>query len=194
MTTTKLSIDIKEFLEKTTTKTFLFAARQFVDLLEMSDVDKNIFYPKAHRLLLELYLSGYNLDAIVLKYSTNKKELTGIDELFEDKNAGLISELGKETFYWEAFDPTYFEQGEEPNSEFTIKDGIVSQGWLVDDFEDIYKDIKKEILKIDNVGTDETIEDALWQLRWGFIHHWGQHCINALRYLHYLQYDGKKTY
>ncbi|WP_425529083.1 DUF5063 domain-containing protein [Leptospira levettii] len=36
------------------------------------------------------------------------------------------------------------------------------------------------------------VEDGLWNLKWSFIHHWGKHCIDALRYLHYLIYDGKK--
>ncbi|TGL21037.1 DUF5063 domain-containing protein, partial [Leptospira levettii] len=39
---------------------------------------------------------------------------------------------------------------------------------------------------------NEIVEDGLWNLKWSFIHHWGKHCIDALRYLHYLIYDGKK--
>jgi len=63
----------------------------------------------------------------------------------------------------------------------------------VDDFADIYRDLKIELIKIEKIGTDEAVEDALWQIKWSFVHHWGQHCINALRYFHYLYYDGKQT-
>ena len=48
MTTDKLSIEIREFLERTSTQTFLFAARQFADLPEAENIDKEIFYSKAH--------------------------------------------------------------------------------------------------------------------------------------------------
>lgn len=64
---------------------------------------------------------------------------------------------------------------------------------LSDDFMDIYVDLKKSLSQIDKIETDEAIENAFWQLKWGFSNHWGHHCISALRYLHYLNYDGEKT-
>ena len=68
--TDKLSTDIREFLERTATKTFLSSARQFVDLLETENIDKVIFYSKAHTALLDLYTAGHKLDLIDLKYSS----------------------------------------------------------------------------------------------------------------------------
>jgi hypothetical protein len=192
MTTNKLSIEIKEFLEKSSTKDFLFAARQFVNLLETKTIDKAFFYTKAHLTLLELYVAGHKLEKIELKYSSADSDFDK-DTIFVNKNADLISELGVEAFYWEIFDPTYSEKNGQSNLGWTIIDKDASQGWLVDDFADIYQDLKIELLKIDNIETDEAIEDALWQLKWSFSHHWGEHCINALRYFHYLYYDGKQT-
>jgi hypothetical protein len=108
-----------------------------------------------------------------------------------NQNQALISTLGKDCFYWEVFDPTYTEQDNgQPGQDWKIKDKEPTQGWLVDDFSDIYRDLKIEFEKI-KIGTDEAIEDAFWQMKWSFINHWGHHCINALRYLHYLWYDGK---
>ena len=181
MTSNQLSTDIKEFLTRASTETFLFAARQFVELLEITPIDKKEFFTKAHSALLDLYSAGYKLEQIELKFSSNGKDFDR-DAIFENKNTGQISKLGAEAFYWEVFEPTYSEN-----------DGKSTQGWLVDDFSDIYRDLKIELFKIDNLRTDEAIEDALWQLKWGFAHHWGQHCINALRYFHYLYYEGKQT-
>jgi hypothetical protein len=192
MTTDKLSTDIKEFLKRTSTETFLLVARQFVRLLETTNIDKEEFYSKAHTALLDLYSAGHKLDQIELKYSSDDKDFDR-DAIFENKNTGQISELRAEAFYWEIFDPTYSEKDGQPNAGWTITDREPSQGWLVDDFADIYRDLKIELIKIDNIGTDEAVEDALWQLKWSFAHHWGQHCINALRYFHYLYYDGKQT-
>ena len=81
----------------------------------------------------------------------------------------------------EIFDPTD-EKENEP-----------TQGWLVDDVADIYADLKEELYKIEQIGTDEAIEDGLWQLKFGFTTHWGNHCVNAIRVLHYIYYDGKTT-
>jgi hypothetical protein len=190
--TDKLSTDIREFLERTSTQSFLLSARQFVDLLETENIDKEIFYSKAHTALLDLYSDGHKLDLIELNYSSADSDFDR-ETIFENKNVGLISELGAETYYWEIFDPTYSEKDGKPNAGWTITDREASQGWLVDDFADIYRDLKIELMKIEKIRTDEAVEDALWQLKWSFAHHWGQHCINALRYFHYLYYDGKQT-
>jgi len=192
MTTDKLSTDIKEFLERTSTQTFLFAARQFVELLETGNIDKEIFYSKAHSTLLDLYSTGHKLDKIELNYSSEDRDFDR-NTIFENKNVGLISELGEEAFYLEIFDPTYSEKNGQPNSGWTINDKEATQCWLVDDFADIYQDLKIELIKIDNIRTDEAVEDALWSLKFSFANHWGKHCINALRYFHHLYYDGKQT-
>ena len=176
--TTKLSIDLKEFLDKTSTKEFLSAARQFVDILEIKTIDQEEFYRQVHRALAELYAAGHKLEWIELKYSDAEKNYDN-DEVV-NKNENKISELGGEAFYWEIFDPSY-----------TTDDKEATQGWLVDDFGDIYNDLKTDLDKLDNHGTDEFVEDALWQMKWGYYHHWGNHCINALRALHFLWYDGK---
>lgn len=190
MITDLLTTDIKEFLEKPSTSTFLLAARQFIGLLEDKDIGKDVFYLKSHAALLDLYSSGHKLEQIELKYFSVDRDFDR-DKIFEDKNAGLISELGIEAFYWEIFDPTYSESDGQPTPGWSITDREASQGWLVDDFADIYRDLKIELTKIDKIGTNEAVEDALWQLRFSFFNHWGLHCINALRYLHYLHYAGK---
>lgn len=162
--------------------------------MEIEDVDKETFYRRAHVALIDLYSSGHKLEQINLKYSGANSDFGDKDlEFFKNKNVGLISTLGEDCFYWEMFDPTCFEKKEEANTNLTVTDNGPTQGWLVDDFADIYRDLKIELTKIGKVGTDEAVEDALWQLKWSFTNHWGQHCINALRAFHYLWYDGKQT-
>jgi hypothetical protein len=144
---TEIATDIKEFLERTSTKTFLFAAREFVALLETTIPGKEEFCSKAHTALLELYSAAHKLDQIELKYSSAESDFDR-DTIFENKNIGQISELGQEAFYWEIFDPTYSEREEQPNTDWTISDREASQGWLVDDFADIYRDLKIELIKL----------------------------------------------
>lgn len=188
----KISSEIQAFLDKDSTVNFLRIAGQFIELIEADNIPTKQFYNQAHGTLIDLYASGHKLELIALKYSSPDSDFGKADnEFFKNKNEALISTLGKECFYWEVFDPTYTEQvNGQPGQGWKITDKEPSQGWLVDDFADIYRDIKIEFEKM-KIGTDAAIEDALWQMKWSYIHHWGEHCINALRYLHYLCYEGK---
>ncbi|MBP5983751.1 MAG: DUF5063 domain-containing protein [Fluviicola sp.] len=188
----KISQDIQTFLDKNSTKNFLKVAGYFIELIEEENISTEQFYRKAHGTLIDLYSCGHKLEQIELKYSSSDSDFGVLDdEFFKNKNQVLFSTLGKDSFYCEVFDPTYTEkENGQPEQGWEITDKEPSQGWLVDDFADIYRDLKIEIEKM-KIETDEAVEDALWQMKWSFINHWGQHCINALRYLHYLWYDGK---
>lgn len=177
MTENHLISGTKEFLEKPSTANFLLSARQFVELLETPKIGKKVFYAKAHTALLDLYSAGHKLEQIELTHAVKfKREAT-----VKNKNANLINKLGAKAWYWDVFDPTEPEHKQE---------AIV--GWLVDDFGDIYHDLKCEFTKIDHLGTDEAVESALCGFKWGFRNHWGNHCISALRCLHHLNYPGKQ--
>lgn len=187
----KLSKEIIELLNKKSTTDFLSAARQFVSLMENGDLDHEKFYKDSHKALSELYRTAMELESIELIYSGAESEFEEIDvDELRKMNKNLISNLGKECYYWEIFDPTYSEEGT-PGNGWKITDKDPSLGYLVDDFASIYTDLKVELTKIDKIGTDESIEDAMWQMKFGFNSHWGNHCINAMRALHYLWYDGK---
>ena len=175
--TAQLSKDIIDFLNLDTTRNFLVAAHQFVDIVELKNINKESFVRQSHLALVDLYAAGQKLTEIELIYSNSDSNFDR-DKFFDNNNQNLISELGGQAFYFESFDPTY-EKDESP-----------SQGWLVDDFADIYRDLKIELEKL-KVGSNEATEDALWQLKFSFRNHWGGHCINALRYLHYFWYDNK---
>jgi hypothetical protein len=188
--TPQLSNDILEFLKLDTTREFLSASNSFIAIVENKTITKEEFLKLSHSALIDLYSAGQKFQLIELKYSSADSDFDK-NEIFDNKNAGRISELGEEAFYWEVFDPTYSEQNGEPKLGWTIVDRDASQGWLVDDFGDIYQDLKIELGKIYKIGTDEAVEDALWQLKFSFHNHWGGHAINAMRYLHYYWYNNK---
>ena len=188
----QLSTEITELLNKKSTTDFLNAARHFVTLLENGDLNQEQFYKESHKSLSELYRTALNLETVELIHSGPESKFDEIDKYeLRERNKNLISNLGNDCFYWDVFDPTYTEEKGKPDQGWEITDKEPTQGWLVDDFADIYADLKEELIKIDQIGTDESIEDALWQLKFGFHHHWGNHCIDAMRALHYLWYDGK---
>jgi len=190
MSDDKPAREIQEYLARPTTVRFISCARNFIAVLELKNLSKSQFLTKSHSALLELYSAGHFLEVIKLKYSNAESDFDRVS-LFEP--VASLPELGEEAYYWEVFDPTYIERDGKPGLGWEISDKEASQGWLIDDFGDIYRDLKIALNMIDSIATDEAIEDALWELKWGFFHHWGNHCINALRYLHYLYYEGKNA-
>lgn len=168
--------DIKTFLYKSTTQEFLNSAQNFINLLENENLTLKEFMISCHSILLELYTCGHNFDEIELKYS-DVHSRNEVKIKFENRNKSIISKLNENEFYWEVFDPINPDMENEP-----IK------GSLSDDLSDIYHDLKIELEKI-NTNTNEAIEDAFWQMKFSFRNHWGNHCIDALRALHYLCYE-----
>ena len=63
-------------------------------------------------------------------------------------------------------------------------------GDLGDDLLDIYKDVKESLL-VYNSPHEHAPERALWLLDFGFNHHWGQHCVDALQAIHHYLHDAK---
>ncbi|TGK50068.1 DUF5063 domain-containing protein [Leptospira kanakyensis] len=187
----KISDEILGFLKKETTKTMLLSAKSFIELLENQNISLTDFYPKLHENLINLYLSGHLFDSIPLNHFNNENNLDD-DKYFKNLNCSLISNLKEGSLYWEIFDPTYSETNGIPSLGWREEDKIPIQGWLDDDMSDIYRDLKTQITKIESLESNEIVEDGLWTLKWSFLHHWGKHCIDALRYLHYFIYDGKK--
>lgn len=65
-------------------------------------------------------------------------------------------------------------------------DQAIGQGWGLDDLTDIAVDLT-EVLWLLGQGR---MNDAIWQFRWGYQNHWGDHLHDLRRYLHKLLYWG----
>ena len=79
--------------------------------------------------------------------------------------------LDFQTTYWEVFDP--IEEQESVCSD------------LIDDFTDIFNDLQRGICEYD-AGR---IGNAVFEWKFGFNNHWGQHVVDAIRALHALRTD-----
>jgi hypothetical protein len=58
-------------------------------------------------------------------------------------------------------------------------------GSLSDDLSDIYRDLKDGLI---NRNSPEKLADVIWEWKFSFQTHWGQHATNALRVIHSLLY------
>jgi len=162
---------IQSLLNDPSTIAFLKAARQYMALMENGKVIEEEFFREIIKILSQLYSAGLSLKDIPLKYSNANTEFHIPEEEILKIPANILSFIGS-LYYNEIFNPTQL------NSEPVT-------GCLYDDLTDIYKDLKRAFYLLDHIGTDKAVEEALWQLNFSFKHHWGDHAIDALRYLHY---------
>jgi hypothetical protein len=82
-----------------------------------------------------------------------------------------LGDAGVGTYYWQ-LDPFL---GDRPGEE-----GV---GDLADDLADIYLDLRRGFAILD---AGASINDAVWDWRFSFESHWGQHAVDALRVIHAL--------
>ncbi len=180
---------VQSYLRKPTTQGFLKAAQQLVVILEDGKLEEKDFFQKIHQGLVDLYSAGHQLEEISfsIPYNRNVKWLKRQRwyGLYEHKYASLASKYLKDYYYLEVFNPicSYDEDGVfHPK----VPDDSVGPASLIDDIGDIYDDLKSELEFIKIFNTNMSTGIALESLKWGFTLHWGNHCIDALRCLHYL--------
>lgn len=118
--------------------------------------------------------------------------LPQLEPVFEDGNEKFVREedwirihetlkekFGSADEYLEVFDDK-------------IKDieGPVTSS-ISENMADIYQDIK-DFLLLYQTGTDEVMNDAVWECRLNFENFWGQKLLNAMRAIHKFIYSGEE--
>lgn len=169
---------LKQLLNNVHIQDAIKSAKLFCDLIESvmtTKYEQDEFIDRLHERLGELYANSIDLPKIELLVEENNQE-DEARKTFPELYSKLAEILGEYADYSTSFDPTIL--GEKDN---------YLQGWLTDDLADIHMDLK-DILSNLEKDTDQTIQDALWDLKFGFGNHWGNHLIDALRFLHYVRY------
>jgi hypothetical protein len=178
-----MNIDHPEF-DNPAIGRFAVLAEQFCTAVEQRvQYDLDSFLQRVHDLLPRLYVHGLELPHTNVLFSDSgqvEEELDAahqIPEYVPDPDAGdieewrtlfhaLTDELGTHCNYREVFDP-YSEDEEEVT------------GSLADDLADIYRELRSGLRKWKRGQTGA----ALWDWRFGFESHWGEHATGALRAL-----------
>lgn len=136
---------------------FLSTAIEYCRLIDFlnSDNEKDKFL-KLQGILSQLYAKAQSLPEVEPVYDG----LLDIDFFMPHVD------FREQSVYWELFDPY---QLEEPTA-----------GNLTDDILDIYSDIKRGLVLYEQGEQAE----AVWEWRYHFEIHWGNHAVSALRALH----------
>jgi hypothetical protein len=106
----------------------------------------------------------------------NEKFVTEFD--WQRINGMLRKNFGSADDYLEVFD----ERSNEA-------DGPVISS-ISENMADIYQDMKNFLL-LYQTGTNEVMNDAIWECRLNFENYWGQKLVNALRAIHMFNYSGE---
>lgn len=171
----KLAKDIQDLLKSKPVKEFIKSAEHFISLVDNPRIKGKSFYRKSYIALADLYAKAVNLPNIKYFHHNEEEEAYTFKDNLNIKR--LKAKLGKNIYYYNVFDPLNPDK-DEP-----------TQGWLFDDFHDIYHDINENIWIIKNIKNNREVETALFYIQNQFTYHWGPHCINAIRALHALKYD-----
>lgn len=159
----------KEVLE------FVVTANDYVLFLEEQDnYSLKEFVDKAHQILPELYFRLTKLPKVNSEFEDlNQKFVT--EEDYEFLRQKLLKKFGEYDSFEEVFD----------NNRIEVEDHI---GESISEYlTDIYQDIKDFVL-LYQIGTNEVMYEAVWELRQSFEEYWGQKLANTLRAIHNLRY------
>jgi hypothetical protein len=148
------------------------AAGHFCLFLEESNSLTTLEFLEAARgHLLPLYAVALAMPLVDLQSDKEYEDMLLPDD-FQAVILSIAERLGSARYYWHVLDPT---------NDF---DTALGCGDLLDDLGDIYKDLKNSLILF-SLGKESCEENALWQLKFDFDAHWGEHCVNALSAIHF---------
>ncbi len=177
---------INEILSKEATQNFLFAAQQLIDFLEIENPVEEVYKTMAHELLTEVYCAGLKLEQIELSsFRFDNETYREETELFLMNDIKTFNNKLFWNSFYEVVDPIIKEENFEktPSRKISYRQEPVAIS-MFDYFRFVYEELKLELNKIYGLRSDEAIEDALWQLKWGFTNSWGCRCVGLIRVLH----------
>jgi hypothetical protein len=130
------------------------------------------------RILPFLYLKGSLLPLFEPYFEDgNEKFVTESD--WNKIHETLKSKLGTANDYLEVFDEKLNE----------LEGPVISS--ISENMTDIYQDLKNFLL-LYQTGTNEVMNDAVWECRMNFENYWGQKLVNAMRAIHKFIYSGEE--
>jgi hypothetical protein len=135
---------------------------------------KKRFLDKARRLLPLIYLKA----SLIPKFDSvfdadNERFVT--EEEWDIIKESVKQKLGFHDEYREVYDPLTHEQLEQ------------STASISDNLADVYQDLKN-FVSLYSAGTEDIMNDALWECQLNFEEFWGQKLLNALKAIHALYF------
>lgn len=158
---------------------FVAAANEFCKYQEhASEVKGEEMLKILQRLLPFLYLKASLLPALEPVFEDGNEKFVTESDWFRIHDT-LKEKFGTADDYLEVFD-----------ERINDTDGPVVSS-LAENMADIYQDLKNFLL-LYQTGTQEVMNDAVWECRMNFEQYWGQKLTNSLRAIHKFIYSGEE--
>ncbi|MFZ0281909.1 MAG: DUF5063 domain-containing protein [Bacteroidales bacterium] len=158
---------------------FVAAANEFCKYQEhASEVKGEEMLKILQRLLPFLYLKASLLPALEPVFEDGNEKFVTESDWFRIHDT-LKEKFGTADDYLEVFD-----------ERINDTDGPVVSS-LAENMADIYQDLK-DFLLLYQTGTQEVMNDAVWECRMNFEQYWGQKLTNSLRAIHKFIYSGEE--
>jgi hypothetical protein len=166
------SISVDRILLLKEFQIFVDASKHFCSFIEKGSADtEREFLLLTQNHLLTLYNLGRNLPIVRLETDTTFD--VDVDDAEMKALLKFIGERVPFSYYWAVLNPV--DEAGLPET---------GTGDLIDDLGDIYSDLKKALILFgkDDLGAKE---NAIFQFKFGYENHWGEHCIEALYAIHH---------
>lgn len=118
--------------------------------------------------------------------------LPAMEPFFEDGNEKFVTESD-----WNMIHNTLRGKFGTANEYLDLPDDILNEpetlisSSLAENIADIYQDMK-DFLLLYQTGTQEVMNDAIWECRMNFENIWGQKLVNAMKAIHKFIYSGEE--
>ncbi len=158
---------------------FVAVANEFCKYMEhSSDIKGEEMLKILQRILPFLYLKASLLPALEPYFEDGNERFVTESDWFRIHDT-LREKFGTANDYLEVFD-----------ERMNDSEGPVTAN-LAENMADIYQDLK-DFLLLYQTGTEEVMNDAVWQCRMNFETYWGQKLANSLRAIHRFIYSGEE--
>ena len=150
---------------------FISVAGEYCTYVEnVSDLGREEFFRFAQEILSALYYHAVKLPVLENIFEEGNERFV-TEEDWQFVHDSVLKKAGSFDTYPEVFDGNINET-----------DNFVTSS-IAENLADIYQDIKDFTL-LYNVGTNEIMNDAIWECRLNFKEYWGQKLCNVLRAVH----------
>ena len=158
---------------------FVAVANEFCKYVERAhELNGGDLLKILQRILPLMYIKGSLLPALQPYFEDgNEKFVT--ENQWKQINGLLGEKFGTADDYLEIFD-----------IKATDAEGAVPAS-IAENMADIYQDIK-DFLLLYQTGSQEVMNDAIWECKLNFESHWGQKLVNSLRAIHSFIYSGEE--
>lgn len=158
---------------------FTAAANEYCKYAEhFSELKGDEILKIMQRLLPFIYLKASLLPALEPFFEEGNEKFVREADWVKIHDA-LREKLGTANDYLEVFD-----------EKMSDSEGPVTCS-IAEDLADIYQDLK-DYLILYQTGTNEVMNDAIWECRMNFENYWGQKLVNSLRAMHSFIYSGEE--